>query len=442
LKSRLQWLKTARAKQIVPDGVEWDVWLLLAGRGFGKTRTITQEGAHRALWYPGTRWAVVAPTLGDLRRISFEGKSGLLNVIPEALMRGGSKKTAYNKSLFELHLANGSVFFGYSAEEPDRLRGPEHHGALCEEMASWPYEDAWDQLQFGLRLSIAGDDTFRPQVLIATTPRPTAMIKMLVEKQKEMRVVITRGSTFENSANLAASALRKLKARYEGTRLGRQELHAELLGDTPGALWTLSIIDAARIMLRPDGSASRPLPDFERTVVAIDPMVGAPDEELRPGKGSETGIVVVARGVDGHAYVLADGSKAGTPAEWAKAALRLYEVFQADAIVAEVNQGGLMVENTIRTSPGGEDVSYRAVHASKGKVTRAEPISSLYERGKVHHVGTFGHMEDQMTTYVPGNTSPDRMDALVWALTELMIDQIAVPTDLHSYEEASAWNFD
>jgi phage terminase large subunit-like protein len=335
---------------------------------------------------------VTAPTAAAARDVCIEGESGLLNVIPPTLVKD------WNRSLGEMVLTNGSRFKLFSADEPDRLRGYQHHRAWADELASWRYPDAWDQLLLGLRL---GDD---PRVVVTTTPRPVAIVRTLLSRPG---VVVTRGSTFENADNLAPAALEQLKARYENTRIGRQELYAELLDDVPGALWQRDSLEQLRVA---------EVPDLQRIVVAIDPAVtSGPDAD-------ETGIVAAAKGVDGHAYVLKDLTCRLSPDGWAKRAVNAYVDLGADRIVAETNNGGDMVRLTIHTVD--PTVAYKAVTATRGKRTRAEPVAALYEQGKVHHVGLFPELEDQMVSYVPDDYdgSPDRVDALVWALTELVIE--------------------
>ena len=284
----------------------------------------------------------------------------------------------------------------YSADEPDLLRGPQHDAAVCDELASWQYQgEAWSNLEFGLRLGK------NPQTIITTTPRPTKLIQTLLGLPT---TIVTRGSTYDNSDNLPTSVLSKLRARYEGTRLGRQELHGEVLDDVPGALWAREQIDKSRV---------KEAADMRRVVVAIDPAVTSGEDS------DETGIVVAGRGSDGHYYVLADRSCRMSPYGWATRAVVAFDDLRADRVVAETNNGGDMVELTIRTVR--KNIPYAAVHASRGKRVRAEPIAALYEQGKVHHVGALPELEDQMCTFLPegGEGSPDRVDALVWALTEL-----------------------
>lgn len=391
----MEWRASRRANQTPPDG-DWLVWLILAGRGFGKTRTGAEVTKERMLLNPGCRVAIVAPTFSDARDTCMEGESGLLNVMPDNLV------ATWNRSMGEFSLTNGSQAKLFSADEPDRLRGPQHHFSWCDELAAWRYPDAWDQLLFGLRL---GDD---PRVVVTTTPRPVPLVRSILADHKTR---VTRGSTFDNAANLAPAILEKLREKYEGTRLGRQELFAEILDDVPGALWTWQMIEAAK--LRGD------LPELERVVVGVDPAISNNDDS------DETGIVVAARGRDGRGYVLADVSLKGTPDEWAKAVCAASLGHNADRIVAEGNQGGEMVRAVIKTVMPNAPI--KIVHASRGKYARAEPVAALYEQGKVSHVGGLAELEAQMTGYSPqiAKKSPDRMDALVWALTDLMLGNAA-----------------
>ena len=387
--ARAKWQARARPNQITPDG-DWLTWVILAGRGWGKTRTGAEDAAWSGMANPGWRIAVVAPTAADARDTCIEGDSGLLNVLPREAVQ------TWNRSLGELILINGTRYKAFSADEPERLRGPQHHRAWADELAAWRYPEAWDQLMFGLRL---GE---HPQAVVTTTPKPTPLVKALVAAKTSH---VTRGSTFDNAANLAPSALQMLKEKYEGTRLGRQELEAEILGDLPGALWSLSTLDAYRL---------REAPQMGRIVVAVDPAVTATEAS------DEHGIIVAGLS-DQRGIVLEDASLSGSPAEWARRAVSLYRSWGADAIVIEVNQGGDMVAHTIRTIDS--NVKIKEVRASRGKHVRAEPIAALYEQGRVAHVGAFPELEAQMTQMTTngfeGEGSPDRVDALVWAMTEL-----------------------
>lgn len=398
LQARERWLKTARWKQQTPTG-DWDTWLLMGGRGAGKTRTGAEDMAWFAGGRPNQRLAIIAATAADARDTCVEGHSGLLSVIPPECV------TNWNRSLGELDLWNGSHFKLFSAEEPERLRGPQHHRIWGDELGAWRYaEQTWDQAQFGLRL---GE---HPRFIITTTPRPTALIKKLMN---DPRTHVTRESTYDNESNLPKVILNKFRERYEGTRLGRQELDAEILSDVAGALWRRAQIDELRV---------KEAPELRRVVVAIDPAIAAPTSEEDADQGlAETGIVVAGLGTDDHVYVLDDYSGRMLPEAWAKRAVSGYDLYDGDAIVAETNQGGEMVKATIRAVR--PTIKVIGVHASKGKVTRAEPVSALYEQGRVHHVGGFPELEDQQvaftTTGIVGGTTGDRVDALVWAITEL-----------------------
>ena len=392
----LGWDLWARPNQLPPPG-DWRIWLILAGRGWGKTRTGAEFIVNLATTQPKTSWHIVAPTHADVRGVCVEGSSGLLACLPPSRLKD------YNRSLGEITLANGSIIRTFSADQPERLRGPQCHGAWCDELASWRYPMAWDMLMFGLRL---GHD---PKCAVTTTPKPTKLIRDLMEQPS---CAVTRGSSYDNRENLADAFFEEIVKKYEGTRLGRQELNAEILEDVEGALWNQLLIDEARVSS---------FPDLARVVVAIDPAVTANAES------DETGIVCVGLGVDGDCYVLADGSCKLSPDGWAKRSVNMLEEFHGDRIVAEVNNGGDMVERTVRTVS--QHAPYRAVRASRGKATRAEPVAALYEQGRVHHAGIFPQLEDQMCSWDPASfdSSPDRVDALVWAITDLVIDAAPAP---------------
>jgi predicted phage terminase large subunit-like protein len=391
---------TGRPEQMPESDEGWLIYAYVAGRGAGKTRTGAEWIVDQAKQNPGSRWAIVAPTSSGVRDTCIEGESGVLNVLRRR-MPGVDWGRAWNRTLLEITLPNGSRIKGFSAAEPERLRGPQHHGAWCDELGSWVYPDAWDQMQFGLRL---GD---RPRTVVTTTPRPTKLIRSLRERADAEGIVRwVPGSTFDNAANLSAVALAELKSRYEGTRIGRQELYAELLVDTPGALWTVDNIEAHRV---------EHAPAMKRVVVAIDPAVTSGEDS------DSTGIVAAGLGVDGELYVLHDRTCRLSPDGWAQAAVALYDEVEGDRIVAEVNNGGDLVETVLRTVDS--SVPVRKVHASRGKRLRAEPVAALYEQGRVHHVGGLSELEDQMTTWTPDSTdSPDRLDALVWAITDLVLE--------------------
>lgn len=404
LRTRQRMIENIEEVQSVPTRcikVDSPNSMFLCGSGMiptHNTRTAAEDCAHFACQNPNTNTAVIAATANDLRRTMLEGISGIIRALPEGSF-------IYNRGFGEIRLWNGSTIFGYSAEEPDRMRGPNFHRAYADELASWSRAiDTWDMLNFALRL---GDN---PQCIITTTPRPTPILIGLV-KDASGAVFLTKGNTYENSDNLSPKFLEYLKNKYEGTRLGRQELAAELLEDTVGALWRRSEIEEARV---------REAPEMLRIVVAIDPAVSNTEGS------DETGIIAAGKGVDGRFYVLADASGKYSPEGWANEAVALYHRFKADRIIGEVNNGGDMIENILRNTD--RNVSYKAVRASRGKVTRAEPIAALYEQKKVSHVGCFPTLEDQQSIFtsdydrVKMRYSPDRVDALVWALTELGVE--------------------
>ena len=379
------WPAWARPPQLPPTG-DWRFWLLQAGRGFGKTRS-GAEWSRKQAETPKSRGALVARTAADIRDVMVEGESGILAVSPPWF------RPLYEPSKRRLTWPNGSIATLYSADKPDLLRGPQHHWAWCDELAAWRYPDAWDQLLFGLRLGL------HPRAVVTTTPRPTKLLRELV---KDPRTVVSRGTTRDNLGNLSASVIEDLERRYKGTRLGRQELQGILLKEVEGALWTLDLIDKDRTDQDPA--------DLTRLVVGVDP----------PGSTAECGIVLAGTDRHGFGYVLEDASVAGSPKVWAEAVVSTFHSWGADRVVAEKNMGGDMVAHTLRTVD--PDLPITMVWASRGKWTRAEPIAALYEQGRVRHVGVFAELEDQMTDWVPGDAvSPDRMDAAVWALTDLML---------------------
>jgi predicted phage terminase large subunit-like protein len=387
------WRAKARPSQLPPQG-DWLGWLALAGRGWGKTWTGANWIHELVETKQAGRIALVAPTAADARDTLVEGVSGLLNTAPPRM------RPAYEPSKRRVTWPNGAIATTFSSEEADRLRGPEHDAAWADEVAAWTDPQAtWDMLQFGLRMGR------RPRWLVTTTPRPIKLLKELITRPD---VVVTRGSTFENEANLAPTFLAAIRARYEGTRLGRQELEAELLTDTPGALWSHDWLERDRV---------KQAPELKRIVVAIDPAV------TNKEGSDETGIVVAGRAADKSLYVLQDLSGRYHPHEWARVAIDAYHRHRADRILAEINNGGQMVEEVVRNVD--RRVSYKSVHASRGKVVRAEPIAALYEKRSVHHVGGFATLEDQLCNFTSdfdrsrAGYSPDRVDALVWALSEL-----------------------
>lgn len=393
----------------MPPGGDWFCWLVLAGRGFGKTRMAAEwirslvEGESPLQAPDGApeRIALVADTILDGRQTMIEGESGILACARPGY---GPRFEVTNRRLI---WPNGVQAFLYSSETPDQLRGPQHDVAWADEVAKWRYgEDTWSNLLFGLRL---GE---RPRVMVTTTPRNVPLVRTLVE---EDNIHITRGSTHENSANLPTQFMDRVVGRYTGTRLGRQEIMGELLSDVPGALWTRDMMEKCRL---------KKLPDFTRIVVAVDPPVTS------GAKADACGIMVAALGIEGRGYILEDRTVQGlSPHGWAKKALRAYHDYEADLLVAEVNNGGDLVESLLRQID--KHVSYRAVRASRGKHARAEPVAALYEQGRVSHADLFPELEDEMcsltTEGLTGRKSPDRVDALVWALTELMLGRSGDP---------------
>lgn len=325
-----------------------------------------------------------------MRDVMIEGDSGILAISPKW------NKPIYQSSKRRLTWPNGAIATTFSADKPDRLRGPQHDAAWLDELAAWRYPESLDQLKFGLRLGA------HPQCVITTTPRPIPVVKELA---RDPKTFITKGTTYDNAQNLAPSFLNSIIKKYEGTRLGRQELNAEILDDNPNALWQRSVIDNLRV---------KGCPELIRIVIGVDPAVTAnPNSD-------ETGIVIVGLGVDGHAYVLNDLSLSDTPNEWGKKIVEGYKKHHADRVIAETNNGGALIEALLRSLD--QNISYKGIHAKRGKYVRAEPVAALYEQGRVHHVGSFPHLEDQMCDYDPltYEESPDRLDALVYAITELM----------------------
>lgn len=388
------WDFWGRPAQKAPAG-DWLSWVIMAGRGFGKTRA-GAEWTRGQVYAGKQRIALIAETYKDLVEVMVYGDSGLASVFPEH----EKPKIVCNPGV-QIEFHTGAIALGYNATQPSQLRGPQFDAGWCDELAKWRYaEDTWDMFQFGLRL---GD---RPQALITTTPRNIPTLKRILKRKS---TVVTHGTTSENRGNLAKSFLEEIYDRYAGTRLGRQELNAELLDDLPGALWIRQQIDDNRV---------RKAPALQRIVVAVDPSGTTGDQEEG---GDDIGIVVAGKGVNGRIYVLADMTIQGSPAEWAKQVVTAFKLFKADRVVAEKNFGGDMVRHTIHTED--PTIPYRPVTASRGKVVRAEPVAALYEQDKVSHVGAFPELEDQMCEFGPagyvGDGSPDRVDALVWAITDL-----------------------
>lgn len=381
----------ARPEQVPPKDGDWSTFLYLAGRGAGKTRSAAEWVRHVARKHAGCRIAVVARTAADVRDVCVEGESGILAVHPPA------ERPLYESSKRRLTWRNGSQATCYSADEPDLLRGPQHAFAWADELATWQrLDETWSNLRLGLRLGA------HPRCFVSTTPRPLPLIRELL---KASTTIVRRGSTFDNAINLAPSALLEFQARYEGTRLGRQELFGELLDDVPGALWNRAMLDESRV---------KQAPELRRVVVAVDPAVTSGEDS------DETGIVVVGEGERGHVYVLADRSCKLSPDGWARRTVAAYDEFEAEHVVAEANQGGDLVAQTLRTVRAYLPVTL--VHATRGKRVRAEPVAALSEQGRLHLVGTFPELEDQLCTFAPdlGGKSPDRVDAMVWGVTALL----------------------
>lgn len=393
------WYEKARTKQIIIDEDQYNIYLFLAGRGWGKTLTGAYDIVQYCLLNPDVICGIVAPTYGDLSKVCFNGESGIINIIDRGLLAN----KGYNKSAAEITFYNGSKIIGFPAIEPDRLRGVQFHRVWCDELASWRYRETFDNLMMALRLGT------NPKCIITTTPRPLPLIKELFVRKDVKKI---SGNTFENEDNLAKSTIAMLRDRYEGTRLGQQELYAEILEDIEGSLFKRNNIDANRV---------KNIDDIEiaKIVIAIDPAVTSHKDS------DETGIVVVGRGVDGRYYILDDRSGIYTPDDWIKKAISLYYEYEANYIVAEVNNGGDLIERLLRVSD--LKVPYKAIRSSKGKMLRAEPISSLYEQNKVSHVGYWKDLEEQMCQYTGSSvSSPDRLDALVFGVTSLMSSGQAV----------------
>lgn len=417
------WSLWARDSQLEPTSVDWVTWLILAGRGYGKTRTGSETviGWAKAGW--AKRIALVGSDAADARDVMVEGDSGIMECSPRDFI------PIYEPSKKRLTWPNGCRAYLFSAEDPDSLRGPQFHAAWCDELCKWAYgQETWDNLQMGLRLGVA------PRQIVTTTPRPIKLLKEIILRSD---TVITKGSTHENLANLAKPFRKAVIDRYEGTRLGRQELNAELLDDIPGAMWQRSKLDETRATRHEDEDMvtyQGAKVDMAEIVVAVDPPTSSGENS------DECGIVAAGKGRDARGYVLADVSLGGTPDEWGTAAVRLFDSLKANWMIYEANQGGEMVAHVLRScakalrDKGERDTDHiplRAVHATRGKSTRAEPVSALYEQGRVSHVGYMALLEDQMCEFTPdfdkdkAGYSPDRVDALVWALTGIMVEKLA-----------------
>jgi len=411
------WQLSARRDQLPPksDALAnaWLTWLVLGGRGAGKTRTGAEwirslaqapKAAHEG---NNRRIALVAETFSDAREVMVQGISGLLNIHPK------NERPVYEATRRRLVWPSGAIAQLFSADDPESLRGPQFNAAWCDELCKWRYaEAAWDMLQFGLRLGKT------PQQVVTTTPRPMPLLKRIMAAKT---TVMVKAPTHANEVNLAPGFLKTIIGRYAGTRLGRQEIEAEILEDNPNALWQRDGIDQYRV---------QHCPLLCRIIVAIDPPASSTRRSDACG--------IICAGIDdlGHGYVLKDDTcQAVRPLEWARIALRCYHQFEADALVAEVNQGGDMVKTIIAQVEG--SVPVKSVRATRGKWVRAEPIAALYAQGRVHHVGALAQLEDQMCDLTgdgkSGGRSPDRVDALVWALTELMLAGEAGPPRIREF---------
>lgn len=391
------WPFLARPEQLPPPG-DWSTWIYLAGRGAGKTRT-GGETCRQWVKEGYKRLGMIAPTAGDARDVMIEGESGLLNSVS---WKGDYDNAGqymgipvYEPSKRRVTWANGAMASLYSADEPERLRGPQHEAIWADELASWTHPEAWDMAMFGLRIGK------HPKTFVSTTPKP---VKLLIEILKNPYTVKTHGTTYDNRDNLAPSFFKQVITKYEGTRLGQQELLGDILEESEQALWARDTLDNTRVKSLPKDLW------FKRLVVAIDPATTS------KSTSNMTGIVVVGLGSDNHIYVLNDSSGIYSPDEWAKKAIRLYHAWQCDSIVAEVNQGGDMVKHTLRTV---EAIPIQTVRAARAKQARAEPVSALWEQGRAHIVGSMPMLEDQLCQWEPlsGAESPDRLDALVWGVT-------------------------
>lgn len=398
----------ARPKQLAPgtpgaesDRADFFTLVMLMGRGFGKTRGGAEMIQERVVNGQGRRIALVGPTSASVRQLMLEGESGLLSIADE----GQKPRVVRN----EVHWPNGAVGYCITAEEPERLRGYQFDTAWCDELAAWRYlETAWDNLMYGLRLG-------EPKNFITTTPKPLKLLKTIL---KMPSTVVYRGSTYENEANLAPSFFEVVVANYEGTRLGRQELHAEILDQVEGALWKYAQLDELRWTVAQYQALARGVP---RPLIGVDPSGGIAETGIVGGGRTGDRLPCRSARTDTHLLILGDYTVGGSPDEWGQAVVNAYYELLAARVVAETNQGGAMVEAVIRTVD--PNVAYKGVHAAKGKHTRAEPVAALFEQERGHMVGHFPEMEQELCEWVPGNASPNRLDAMVHMATEAMAAQ-------------------
>ena len=401
---KYHWPLHARESQMPPEG-DWDTWLILAGRGFGKTRTGAEWVRAQIENNRAGRIALVARTIPEAQSVMIEGESGIINVSPPW------NQPIYEPSKRKLTWPNGAFALAFSSHEPDQLRGPQFDAAWCDELASWEYpNESWDNLAFALRLG------HRPRSVVTTTPKPIEIVRSLPNRPG---VHVTRGSTYDNQDNLPPTLFTQLIDQYDGTRTGQQEIYAELIDQDEDALWKREWIEKARLGACPE-PGRRSYPPIARIVVSVDPAMSS-----KP-TSSETGIVVVGADMHReHAYVLADESGRLTPQGWAMRSVHLFDKFGATRIIAEDNAGGDLVRSTLKAAVP-RTLPYKGIKARSGKRIRAEPVAALYEQGRVHHVGRFPDLEDQMCTWTPdlgSSYSPDRADALVHAITELMLER-------------------
>ena len=402
------WSLWARPDQIAPEG-DWVYWLILAGRGAGKTRTGAETVRAWARAYPIVN--LIGATRQDAREIMVMGESGLLAICPP------EERPRFARGADRLEWPNGAISQIFSAEEPDRLRGKQHMKLWLDELAAWRDPDAFDQAMLGLRL---GD---KPQAVVTTTPRPTKLIKHLIDNPD---AVVTRGSTFDNAKFLADGFLTRIAGRFDGRAIGRQELYGEIIEEAPGTLWTRALIERQRL------PKDVPKADYVEIVIGVDPPA-------RSGaKADECGIVAVGRTAGGIIHVLADLSSQGeTPGEWSARVVSAFRHYEANRVVAEINNGGEMVAQVLRQNDA--NLPVRNVTATRGKFLRAEPIAAAYERGAVFHLGAFEKLEDQLCTLTSdfdsrtAGFSPDRADALVWAIADLISPRRASPSDMLDY---------
>ena len=403
------WAMQARPAQLPPEG-SWRNWLIMAGRGFGKTRSGAEWVRMVAESDGAARIALVTSSLAEARAVMVEGESGLLACSPP------EQRPVFEASLRRVRYPNGAIAQLYSAAEPETLRGPQHSHAWCDEIGKWPLSHnratrTWDNLLMGLRL---GAD---PRIAVTTTPRAVPLVQRLLDAGGTGGTVITHGTTHDNAANLPEKFLEAMEQEFAGTQLARQEIAGEMIADIEGALWTRAMFEAAR---ETHAEIAQ-----RRVVVAVDPPASS--------NGDECGIIVAALGEDGIARVLADCSLAhAQPDQWAQAVANAAEQWEADRVVAEANQGGAMVASVLRAADN--RLPIKLVHASRGKVARAEPVAALYASGRARHCGLFAQLEDQLCGLLVGGDyagpgrSPDRADALVWALSELLLGRHANPS--------------